>query len=102
MQADLPVDDDACYSSFSDTDEEETRPPPTAAAAVAAGQWLSWMGQPVLTHQIRPPSTLPSDVSTLPGGAIYAYDSPCWLHAETCPMLSIPCRSLGLATQAER
>lgn len=65
-QVDLPQDDAAFYSSFSDTDHEGGPVPRTAASAVSTGQWLQWMGQTVVTQQLRPPSASPTNVTAMP------------------------------------
>lgn len=41
--------------------------PRTAASAVSTGQWLQWMGQTVVTQQLRPPSASPTNVTAMPG-----------------------------------
>ncbi|KAK9804471.1 hypothetical protein WJX73_005376 [Symbiochloris irregularis] len=62
-QAELPVDNDACYSSFSETDDEQAGPR-TATAAINAHDWLAWLGRPLLVQQLHNPEELAaSDLS---------------------------------------
>lgn len=56
-QVELPVDNDACYSSFSETDDEHAGPR-TATAAINAHDWLGWLGRPLLVQQLHSPEEL--------------------------------------------